>query len=67
MTVQELIDELAGFDPEAEALFVAQKDRPMMYTVYKVCEDEDGNALIFEGDSTGSLSKEQQREFGFGW
>ena len=41
MTVQELIDELEGFDPEAEARFLAQPSWPFEYTIAAVVEATD--------------------------
>ena len=41
MTVQELIDELKGFDPEAEVRFLAQPAWPFEYTIAAVVEASD--------------------------
>ncbi len=38
MTVQELIDELECFDPEAEVRFLAQPSWPFEYTIAAVVE-----------------------------
>jgi hypothetical protein len=41
VTVQELIDELEGFDPEAEVRFLAQPAWPFEYTIAAVVEPTD--------------------------
>jgi len=41
MTVQELIDELEGLDPEAEVRFLAQPSWPFEYTIAAVVEATD--------------------------
>jgi hypothetical protein len=41
MTVQELIDELEGFDPEQEVRFLAQPSWPFEYTIAAVVEASD--------------------------
>jgi hypothetical protein len=41
MTVQELIDELEVFDPEAEVRFLAQPSWPFEYTIAAVVEAND--------------------------
>ena len=41
MTIQELIDELEGFDPEAEVRFLAQPSWPFEYTLAAVVEASD--------------------------
>jgi len=38
MTVSELIDELVGFDGDAEVRFLAQPSRPFEYTIAAVVE-----------------------------
>jgi hypothetical protein len=41
MTVQELIDELEDFDPEAEVRFLAQPSWPFEYTIAAIVEATD--------------------------
>jgi hypothetical protein len=41
VNVQELIDELEGFDPEAEVRFLAQPSWPFEYTIAAVVEATD--------------------------
>jgi hypothetical protein len=41
MTVQDLIDELEGFDPDAEVRFLSQPSWPFEYTIAAVVEATD--------------------------
>jgi hypothetical protein len=51
MTVQDLIELLEGFDPEAQVRMAVQPTHPLQYTIGDVVEAENSIVYLAEGDS----------------
>ena len=64
MTIEELIQELEGIDPELEISFASQPSWPFEYSIGGVVESN-GKAWLVEGQQLGYLPGEVKDEIGW--